>query len=655
MLTTSVTHGTPWVVVELLKATVWLLAAFGAAVSLRRASAGARHLVWSLGIVGALLLPVVSLALPWRARVLPAPLAGSAALVGEVSAPSVGQLQADVPTLHGQAAAAVEPESEQSGAGAESVTLDGDANAHASVSPWAATARRALGWPWPSVLLGLWLAGAFVVVGRLALGWWLLNRVVSRSEGPEGKWLDVLGVEARRMGLRRLPRLALSRTAPMPFACGVARPTIVLPDDALQWSEARVRAVLLHELAHLRRRDIQVNFLARLACGLYWFHPLVWAAARRVRSESERACDDLVLGAGTRASDYARHLLEIMRRVRRSRTPALAVPMARRGEMEGRMLAILEPASRRGAPSRWQSGLALAGVAILVVPLAALAPARNGEAPGENTSSAAMYEAPQVHRGSNQESAAPPVSAAPHPQRPRQQQGPDVVGALLALLDDSVAQVRLEAVYALARRDDPRIAGPVAQRLARDGDASVREMAAWALSQIGAKDFAGVLANAVRNDNDADVRATAAWALGHFRDPATAPALAAALSDRHADVRQAAAWGLGQIRPAHAPDALRKALTDADADVRQAAAWAIGQGRDATAAPDLVTALDDRDPEVRKAAIWALGRMDGVDAQAVLIKALDSNDPDVRAAAARALSGHTIDPWPWPWPRPRIR
>ena len=101
--------------------------------------------------------------------------------------------------------------------------------------------------------------------------------------------------------------------------------------------------MLLHELAHVRRRDLVGHTLGRLACAVYWFHPLVWTAAKRLRSESERACDDLALTCGARASDYAEHLLDIVTGVRHHATPAVALAMARRKEFEGRMLAILDP------------------------------------------------------------------------------------------------------------------------------------------------------------------------------------------------------------------------------------------------------------------------------------------------------------------------
>ena len=81
----------------------------------------------------------------------------------------------------------------------------------------------------------------------------------------------------------------------MPMAWGLLRGQIMLPAEAVDWSEEQVDAVLLHELAHLRRRDPLSLLAAHLVRSIYWFHPAVWAVAWRLRVERERACDDLVL------------------------------------------------------------------------------------------------------------------------------------------------------------------------------------------------------------------------------------------------------------------------------------------------------------------------------------------------------------------------
>ena len=139
----------------------------------------------------------------------------------------------------------------------------------------------------------------------------------------------------------------------MPMAWGVVRPVVLLPGGADAWPDDRREVVLLHELAHIRRRDCLTQALAQAVCALYWFNPLVWLAARRLRAERERACDDLVLQSGAEGPSYAAHLLELARTLRDVRGGALAtVAMARRSQLEGRLLAILNPALNRRTPGR---------------------------------------------------------------------------------------------------------------------------------------------------------------------------------------------------------------------------------------------------------------------------------------------------------------
>ena len=184
-----------------------------------------------------------------------------------------------------------------------------------------------------------------------------------------------------------LPALVILLEPPEPVRTEVRlreahgwRPLAATRDDGLraeenEWSDDRRRAVLLHELGHVRRRDLIGHTLARITCAVYWFHPLVWTAARRMRIESERACDDLAITSGARASEYAEHLLDIVTRVRQQSTPAVAIPMAQRKEFEGRMLAILDPELERKGPNRLQALSLASGIAVLALVVAAAAPA----------------------------------------------------------------------------------------------------------------------------------------------------------------------------------------------------------------------------------------------------------------------------------------
>src|SRR5262249_49571914 len=162
---------------------------------------------------------------------------------------------------------------------------------------------------------------------------------------------------------------------------GPLSPVIVLPASAQTWDGDRLRHVLLHEMAHILRRDLVGHSMARLACAVYWFHPVVWVAARRLRAESERACDDLVLDSGVRPSDYAQHLLDLVITLGNgTAAPSAALPIVRPNEFEGRLTAILDRTIRHGTVGRARLGAftGLLGVVILsigaVVPVPRMAP-----------------------------------------------------------------------------------------------------------------------------------------------------------------------------------------------------------------------------------------------------------------------------------------
>jgi TonB family protein len=146
-----------------------------------------------------------------------------------------------------------------------------------------------------------------------------------------------------------------------------------MPTDAAAWSEERRRIVLLHELAHVRRGDVAAHLFARVAFAFYWWNPLAWTAWREFLKERERATDDLVLNAGTRASDYAGHLLEVARTMRASSaTGWAAIAMARPSQLEGRLVAILDSDVNRKTPGRAGAWAAAAIAIAMVAPLAAV-------------------------------------------------------------------------------------------------------------------------------------------------------------------------------------------------------------------------------------------------------------------------------------------
>ena len=156
---------------------------------------------------------------------------------------------------------------------------------------------------------------------------------------------------AGELGIDRHVALLVSDEIEVPITTGIMFPRIVLSPDYPEWSPTRRSAILNHELAHIKRLDAFTQALANLAASVYWFHPLVWLMVRAMRAERERACDDHVLAAGTKASDYAHELLDIVSGLREPELAA-ALAMARKSQLEGRVLAVLNPALPRGSVSR---------------------------------------------------------------------------------------------------------------------------------------------------------------------------------------------------------------------------------------------------------------------------------------------------------------
>jgi ABC-type glycerol-3-phosphate transport system substrate-binding protein len=167
-------------------------------------------------------------------------------------------------------------------------------------------------------------------------------------------------------------RLVLSEQVAVPMTWGMRPSIILLPCEALGWSLARRRVVLLHELAHVARHDYLTQWLTLLTCALNWFNPLVWLAARQNAIEREQASDDAVLNAGIGNTDYATHLLAIARIACQHRRlqGAIGLAFAQKSALTGRVHHILRPLpSRRGLPSRHRLAL-LAVIGVLILPLA---------------------------------------------------------------------------------------------------------------------------------------------------------------------------------------------------------------------------------------------------------------------------------------------
>lgn len=309
-----------------------------AIILLRGRSAAIRHWVLAAATVCALALPALQPVVPaWQVPVaMPAPLARAA----EATAP---------PVSAGTSAA---PAGRQAAESSDTWNL--------------------------GVALGrLWLAGTAFFLAVLMTGFARLAWLASRADVVEHVvWQRQLRELSQRYGLARPVQLLQSHHPALLVTWGVRSPKILLPLAADSWPADRIRVVLAHELAHVIRNDWLSQISAELLRALYWFNPLVWLASRRLREESERACDDAVLEMGVDAPVYATHLLEVAKGFsgyRRAWSPAPAI--ASPSHLERRVRAMLNARLNRRPLTR----LARVAIAIAVVgitlPIAALAQA----------------------------------------------------------------------------------------------------------------------------------------------------------------------------------------------------------------------------------------------------------------------------------------
>jgi beta-lactamase regulating signal transducer with metallopeptidase domain len=293
-----------------LKVTLILAAALAIAATLRRQSASLRHWVLSLGIACAAATPLlIPIAPSWQTPPLFTPQTPQPA-----ASPAVAAQTGERPKAIGASAP--------------------------TTAPTTSVGSRFSALQW---VLAIWIVGAtggaiFLAAGLLRLSW-----IRSRTRRvPEGIWTTAAQQVAGLFGIRRSITLLQSDHPSLLFTWGHFRPVVILPRDAPAWSTTRAHIVLCHELAHIRRGDWLTLIAAELLRAVYWFNPLAWIIGKRLRDESERACDDEVMGQGIEGADYATELVALARILNAERPGWVAASaMARPSSLERRVTAMV--------------------------------------------------------------------------------------------------------------------------------------------------------------------------------------------------------------------------------------------------------------------------------------------------------------------------
>ncbi len=359
-----------------LKATILFSAAGLALLALRRRPASERHLVGAFALAAALLFPLLAPVLPRLDLPLlptPVPERRTGSPRGAAPAdllPRRGAVSTESATLAEEGAPAEAPAPE------DSEPVLAPIAAVVAPRPAETPARFELPLPAMAAAVGLWIAVGLALLARFLVG-------AARARQLRRRAVPILDPEwtalADSLGAALPPgapvALFWSDRIPVAVTCGLRRPVLLLPESARSWDPPRRRVVLLHELAHVARRDWPVLLASEVALAVYWFHPLAWILARRLRRDAERAADDRVLAAGTKPSVYAGHLLGIIRSlVPGERRPLPVMGMARPSHFEERLRSILDPGLRRRPVAAWQARTAAAVFLVAAASLAVLQP-----------------------------------------------------------------------------------------------------------------------------------------------------------------------------------------------------------------------------------------------------------------------------------------
>jgi beta-lactamase regulating signal transducer with metallopeptidase domain len=547
---------------------------------MRRTSAAVKHLYLSIAVLIVLALPIAVLIIPsLNAGIvsLPVSLQQASSMARPSGLPSETEATGDKASIPGEQAT----KDHRAVVGTQSLNRGGQAGLlRLLITAWAIGTGGLLVWLFGGLLYSSWLSSKAMMI-----------------EG--GGLIKLLKEAQEQIGLARRVTLLETDRIKVPVVCGVSRPRLMLPSQAKLWPRERLRAIFIHELGHVKRHDILFQFLAKLACSIHWFNPLVWIMERNLFLASECACDDLVIARHFEPADYAEHLMDTSVELGTDRNPVWATAaMAEGTAFKDRILSILNPNIRRMAPKPAHT-LALIVAAVMVsIPLGAFS----------------MWEIVEDNRGKAQSITPNQEAKLTETESPEYTDGTYESGVSSGYGDDTDfrawrqalnvddAYIREHAATALGERGEKR-AVPYLIKMLDDPSASVREHAATALGNLGDSRALEALAKTMHEDKDTRVREHAASALGNLGDSrAYEPLLETFKNDDDPGVRAHAAYGLGLLGDGRALGPLIEALRDRDYIIRWHAAMGLGELGDTRALDALSDALKDRSEEVRREA-----------------------------------------------------
>jgi bla regulator protein blaR1 len=212
-------------------------------------------------------------------------------------------------------------------------------------APGTTAASSSHAWLQPEWLAAMWAAGVLVVLASAGFQSFTMARAVRRRRfATDQETLDLLEDCKEASGIHAYVALAETDRVSCPALFGILRPRLLLPPGTLPaLSRDQLRHVFLHELAHLKRWDIAINWVMTFLQALHWFNPLVWYAFARMRADRELACDDVALSHARpgESDDYGRTFIYLLEKYAQPRRlPALAGVLEKHEHMKRRIAMI---------------------------------------------------------------------------------------------------------------------------------------------------------------------------------------------------------------------------------------------------------------------------------------------------------------------------
>ena len=362
-------------------------------------ASSARLLTWTAVLYAAVAMPLLAWMLPPLPVPMPAMFQSDASTLQDESpqlhaAAPVSAVKIEYPRQHvtnrtssiatNSQSASVPPLSELQSA------------ARSSSSPSTPIQRSSI--PWSALATELYFVVALLLLTRFVVGLILARRLMRASqEVHEPRLAQRLATRAYASGLASVARVAESDLISVPVTVGAFRSTILLPATWREWDDAKLDAVVAHEMSHVARRDALTQRLSLLHRAIFWFSPLAWWLDRHLTDLAEQASDEAALSCGADRNEYARTLLGFFEALQAApgRVWWQGVSMAKAGQAEQRLERIL---TWRGAVTmslkkseqlKKSFAVAIIALGIPVIYLAASVHPANAQQSGQSAAPAA--------------------------------------------------------------------------------------------------------------------------------------------------------------------------------------------------------------------------------------------------------------------------